>query len=107
MVWEDLSASGLTSLESVEAREAFSEELLGRLDGTATGREDLIRLSTSFLRNHGRINSVAREMCMDRNTVRSRVREIEQALGVDLDDATARLNLWAALQIAVMSRPTG
>ncbi|MGW2288769.1 PucR family transcriptional regulator [Streptomyces phaeochromogenes] len=107
VVWEDLSASGLTSLVSVEAREAFSEELLGRLDGTATGREDLTRLATSFLRNHGRIHSVAREMDMHRNTVRSRVREIEQALGVDLDDPTARLNLWAALQISVMSRPTG
>ncbi|MFF4253880.1 PucR family transcriptional regulator [Streptomyces sp. NPDC001663] len=107
VVWEDLSASGLTSLVSVEARETFSQELLGRLDGTATGRADLTRLATSFLRNHGRIHSVAREMDMHRNTVRSRVREIEQALGVDLDDPTARLNLWAALQISVMTRPTG
>ncbi|MEV0705192.1 helix-turn-helix domain-containing protein [Saccharopolyspora sp. NPDC050389] len=98
--WEDLTESGLISLVAPETREHFAEELLGRLDDTPTGRTELTRIAISFVRHHGKVHAVADEVGMHRNTVRTRIREIETALDTNLDDPTARLNLWAALQIA-------
>ena len=74
--WEGFRDFGLAALVAPAIQDAFAEEILGRLEDTGS------------------------EIGMHRNTVRARIREIETAPATDLDDPTARLNLWAAPQIA-------
>ena len=100
VLWEGFRDSGLAALVAPAIQDAFAEEILGRLEDTGSGRAELTRIATSFIRHHGRVHSVADEIGMHRNTVRARIREIETAPATDLDDPTARLNLWAAPQIA-------
>lgn len=97
--WAEMTDWGLAALVDPKMQDAFADELLSRLDATRSGRDELMRVASSFIRHHGRIHTVATELTMHRNSVRSRVREIEEALRADLDDPTTLLSLWAALQI--------
>jgi DNA-binding PucR family transcriptional regulator len=75
-----------------------SERVLGAL---ADGRHaDLLRTLEAYLRLHGSLNAVARELYLHRNTVRQRMRRIATLTGADLADADARL----ALQLALLGR---
>jgi hypothetical protein len=62
--------------------------------------EDLVRTLEAYLRNHGSLNAVARELYLHRNTVRQRLRRIATLTGADLHDPDARL----ALHLAVLGR---
>ncbi len=78
---------------------AFSERILGPLaDGDR--HVDLVHTLESYIRNHGSLNAVARELYLHRNTVRQRLRRIARLTGADLNDADARL----ALQLALLGR---
>lgn len=75
-----------------------SERVLGALaDG---GHDDLLHTLEAYLRLHGSLNAVARELFLHRNTVRQRMRRIAKLTGADLADADARL----ALQLALLGR---
>lgn len=75
-----------------------SERVLGPL---ADGEHDhLVRTLEAFLRLHGSLNAVARELYLHRNTVRQRLRRIAMLTGADLGDADERL----ALQLALLGR---
>ena len=54
----------------------------------------------AYLRLHGSLNAVARDLFLHRNTVRQRLRRISKLTGADLNDADARL----ALQLALLGR---
>ena len=96
--WRDIASGGVLSLITAADRELLADDLLAALRATSSGETDLLRVISSFLRHHGRMNVVAGELGMHRNTARSRVDEVEKSLGVDLDDPDARLHLWVALQ---------
>ena len=77
----------------------FADRILGPLaDGDR--HTDLIRTLESYLKLHGSLNAVARELFLHRNTVRQRLRRIAKLTGADLNDADARL----ALQLALLGR---
>lgn len=101
--WRDLVESGVISLIDPAARELLADELLAGLARSSVDHEELLRVAESFLRHHGRMNVVAEELRMHRNTARSRVAEVERLLGCDLDDPAARMDLWVAVQ-AVTAR---
>ena len=74
----------------------FVDRILGPLADTERHSE-LLRTLDAFLRLHGSLNAVARELYLHRNTVRQRLRRVAKLTGVDLKDAEARLSLQLAL----------
>ena len=74
----------------------FADRILGPLaDGER--HADLVRTLDAYLRLHGSLNAVARDLYLHRNTVRQRLRRIAKLTGADLRDADARLGLQLAL----------
>lgn len=96
--WRDLAEQGAISLIDPAARELLADELVAALERSSVEVSDLLSVATAFLRHHGRMNVVADELGMHRNTARARVVEIERVLGCDLDDPSARVDLWVSLQ---------
>jgi sugar diacid utilization regulator len=80
--------------------EAQADRALGALADDEERYGDLIRTLESFIRLHGSVNAVARDLLLHRNTVRQRLRRIGQLTGADLSDPGDRL----ALQIALIGR---
>jgi len=77
----------------------FADRILGPL--AEDGRHaDLLRTLDAYLRLHGSLNAVARDLFLHRNTVRQRLRRIAKLTGADLNDAEARLALQLALLAA-------
>lgn len=58
---------------------------------------DLRRTLEEFIRAHGSHSSVSRSLFLHRNTVRQRLRRIEELTGADLNDPEERLMLQLAL----------
>jgi DNA-binding PucR family transcriptional regulator len=77
----------------------FADRTLGPL-AEGERHADLIRTLDAYLRLHGSLNAVARDLLLHRNTVRQRLRRIAKLTGADLKDADARL----ALQLALLGR---
>ena len=79
--------------------EANAERVLGPLadDERYT---DLVRTLEAYLKLHGSVNGVARELYLHRNTVRQRLRRIGQLTGAKLSSSDDRL----ALQLALLGR---
>ena len=77
----------------------FADRILGPL-ADADRHSDLVRTLDAFLRLHGSLNAVARDLYLHRNTVRQRLRRIAKLTGADLRNADARL----ALQLALLGR---
>jgi len=77
----------------------FADRILGPL---ADGEQhaDLVRTLDAYLRLHGSLNAVARDLFLHRNTVRQRLRRIAKLTGADLKNADSRL----ALQLALLGR---
>lgn len=77
--------------------ETFADRTLGELAEDQDRHEELLRTLDAFIRLHGSVNAVARDLALHRNTVRQRLRRISQLTGADLRDADARLELQLAL----------
>ena len=80
--------------------EAQAEAALGALADDEERYADLIKTLDAFIRLHGSVNAVARDLFLHRNTVRQRLRRIGQLTGADLADPNDRL----ALQLALIGR---
>jgi DNA-binding PucR family transcriptional regulator len=79
--------------------EANAERVLGPLADDER-YADLVRTLEAYLKLHGSVNGVARELYLHRNTVRQRLRRIGQLTGAKLSSADDRL----ALQLALLGR---
>src|SRR3954468_9137529 len=77
--------------------EAQTERALGALADDEDRHADLIKTLEAFIRLHGSVNAVARDLSLHRNTVRQRLRRIAQLTGADLTSANDRLSLQLAL----------
>ena len=62
-------------------------------------RPELLELLEAYLAEGGATGRVAARLGIHRNSLPQRVRRLRRALGVDLDDATVRSNLWLALRL--------
>lgn len=74
---------------------AFCSRVLGPL--TKEKNSELRRTLEEYIRSHGSQSAVSRNLYLHRNTVRQRLRRIEQLTGAELDDPEARLKLQLAL----------
>ena len=95
--FEDLGAVRFVLGQPESDIEAFSERVLGELIEDEERYADLVKTLDSFLRLHGSVNAVARDLYLHRNTVRQRLRRIERLTETDLHDADDRLSLRLAL----------
>ena len=80
--------------------EAQSETALGELAEDEERYADLITTLEAYIRLHGSVNAVARDLFLHRNTVRQRLRRIAQLTKTNLADPHDRL----ALQLALVGR---
>lgn len=79
-----------------EARlRTFCARVLGPLADEKN--RDLRRTLEEFIRAHGSQALVSRRLFLHRNTVRQRLRRVQELTGADLDDAEHRLKLQLAL----------
>ena len=62
-------------------------------------RPELLELLEAYLAEGGAAGRVASRLGIHRNSLPPRVRRLRRTLGVDLDDATVRSNLWLALKL--------
>lgn len=80
--------------------EAQAERALGALAEDEERYADLIKTLEAFIRLHGSVNAVARDLFLHRNTVRQRLRRVAQLTGANLANSDDRL----ALQLALIGR---
>lgn len=77
------------------ALRSFCARVLGPL--ASERHSDLRRTLEEYIRSHGSQSAVSRNLYLHRNTVRQRLRRIEQLTDTDLDDPEKRLMLQLAL----------
>lgn len=94
----DTAAGGiLASLDTPTARalaDARLHPLRAHDDAQGTALVDTVR---TWLAHDARIDEAARALGIHRHTVRARVAQAQQLLGIDLSSFPARAELWAAL----------
>jgi DNA-binding PucR family transcriptional regulator len=98
--FEDIGAYRFVLGQPESDIEAQAERALGELAEDEDRYADLIKTLEAFIRLHGSVNAVARDLFLHRNTVRQRLRRIGQLTGANLSDANDRL----ALQLALIGR---
>lgn len=95
--FEDVAARGLIGLLATAGAEPVARRMLAPLldpEGTV-----LLESARVWLSRHGAWEPAARELGVHRHTLRNRITAVEAALGIDLDDASARAELWTALAL--------
>jgi PucR family transcriptional regulator, purine catabolism regulatory protein len=97
--FEDLTHAGVVDLADPVAARAYAAAMLAPLDDYREARGiDLTRTLRVWLRHHGQYDPAAAELGIHRHTLRYRVRKAEALLERGLDDVTARMDLWFALE---------
>ena len=95
--FEDIGAYRFVLGQPESDIEAQAERALGALAEDEERYGDLLKTLESFIRLHGSVNAVARDLFLHRNTVRQRLRRIAQLTGADLANSDDRLTLQLAL----------
>jgi len=98
--FEDIGAYRFVLGQPESDIEAQAERARGALAEDEERYADLIKTLDAFIRLHGSVNAVARDLFLHRNTVRQRLRRIAQLTSADLTNADHRL----ALQLALIGR---
>ena len=98
--FEDIGAYRFVLGQPETDIEASSERALGTLVEDEERYAELLKTLEAFIRLHGSVNAVARDLFLHRNTVRQRLRRIAQLTGADLANSDDRL----ALQLALIGR---
>jgi purine catabolism regulator len=98
--FEDIGAYRFVLGQPETDIEASSERALGTLAEDEERYADLLKTLDAFIRLHGSVNAVARDLFLHRNTVRQRIRRIAKLTGADLAKSDDRL----ALQLALIGR---
>ena len=97
--FEDLGPYCFVLNQPAHEIHAFAERVLGPLV-TNEQHADLVDTLEAYLRTHGNVNAVARQLFLHRNTVRYRLRRIAKITGADLEDPDTRLGM----QLAILGR---
>ncbi|MDQ1130752.1 helix-turn-helix domain-containing protein [Microbacterium sp. SORGH_AS_0888] len=90
----------LASLDSPTARAIADARLEPLRAHDAAAGSALLETVRTWLAHDARIDEAARVLGVHRHTVRARVAQAQQLLGVDLSSFPARAELWAALVAA-------
>lgn len=85
---------------------AFTNRVLGALDQhDRDARGELVRSLEAFLRHGGRWDPAAADLGVHRNTLRYRIRQVEQLTGRRLTAADASTEFWLALRLRHLLNP--
>lgn len=100
--WEDVEIYSVLG-QSGEALERFCQSVLGPLDRPEVkNREVLLETLQVYLECQGNVLATAERLYIHRNTLRYRLKRIEEILGRDLESPDERLSLWLALKARVL-----
>ena len=91
--WETSGLPSVTDLLDEERAQAFAR---ARLGGVAD-QPELLELLRIDLSEAGAVQRIAERLGVHRNSVPARLVRLRRALGVDIEDAEQRANLWFAL----------
>ena len=91
--WETSGLLSVTDLLDEERAQAFAR---ARLGGVAD-QPELLELLRIYLSEAGAVQRIAERLGVHRNSVPARLARLRRALGVDIEDAEQRANLWCAL----------
>ena len=91
--WETSGLPSVTDLLDEERAQAFAR---ARLGGVAD-QPELLELLKIYLGEAGAVQRIAERLGVHRNSVPARLVRLRRALGVDIEDAEQRANLWFAL----------
>lgn len=103
---EDVAETRLSALDRLEALPPGTVVMPSMSESAVTAaletllapeQDRLVSALTAFLRHHGHWESAARAEGLHRNSLRHRVRQAGNLLGLDLDDPDVRAHLWLAL----------
>jgi len=101
--WHDISVASPDRLlfafrETPELREFVDQQLRPLIERDHSGRGDLLGTLAAFCANGGHKVQTARTLHVERQTLYNRLRRIEDALEVDLDDGETRFSLHLAVR---------
>jgi purine catabolism regulator len=97
--WDDVVDGGLPALLGGPEAEAFARAVLGPLTAPSAENAELLATLDAFHRHHGQLTVVAAALGVHRNTVRRRLRRVEQLTGRSPDTPRGRVELWVAAEI--------
>ncbi|ASR33877.1 hypothetical protein BAY61_01480 [Prauserella marina] len=96
----DIATAGLLAQLDHPGARGWADAMFEPLERHATrSKLDLISTLRVFLGNNGHVDASATALGIHRHTLRYRLRRITELLDADLDDPTARAELWLALRM--------
>ncbi|GAB2985875.1 PucR family transcriptional regulator [Amycolatopsis acidiphila] len=102
---KDVATAGLLAQLDTPGALGWADALLEPLERHATrSKLDLVSTLRVFLGHNGHIDASAAALGIHRHTLRYRLGRIVELLGSDLDDPTARAELWLALRLREADR---
>ncbi len=96
--------TGVTGLVEANAARAYAVGLLGPLADTEE-TAGLLATLRAWLEHNGNWERTANDLGVHRNTVRSRIAQVERLLGADLGGMRIRAELWFALEWLASAPP--
>ena len=97
--WDDVVDEGLPALWNAPAAAAFANAVLGPLGTPSAENAQLLATLDAFHEHHGQLTVVAVALGVHRNTVRRRLRRVEELTGRSSASARGRAELWVAAEI--------
>ena len=91
--WEASGLPSVTDLLDEDRARAFARARLGGV----MDQPELLELLEVYLSEAGAVQRIAERLGVHRNSVPARLVRLRRALGVDVEDAEQRANLWFAL----------
>ena len=91
--WEASGLPSVTDLLDEDRARAFARARLGGV----IDQPELLELLEVYLSEAGAVQRIAERLGVHRNSVPARLVRLRRALGVDVEDAEQRANLWFAL----------
>ena len=91
--WEASGLPSVTDLLDEDRARAFARARLGGV----IDQPELLELLEVYLSEAGAVQRIAERLGVHRNSVPARLARLRRALGVDIEDAEQRANLWFAL----------
>ena len=91
--WEASGLPSVTDLLDEDRARAFARARLGGV----IDQPELLELLEVYLSEAGTVQRIAEHLGVHRNSVPARLVRLRRALGVDIEDAEQRANLWFAL----------
>ena len=95
--WETSGLPSVTDLLDEDRARAFARTRLG----SVVDQPELLELLEIYLSEGGTVQRIAEHLGVHRNSVPARLVRLRRALGVDIEDAEQRANLWFALHFLV------